>query len=402
MANFRSRMTLGCVAVLGLCVVAFAQGRSKPLVPLPQATPLAPAKPDQPLPPAAGNVVDTREGCIVLRDGTVRTGKIVELAAGYQIATQKGTFVFNYDQIRVVADSLPEAYQQIRASYERPTATAHLDLGRWCAKNGLMEEALIEAEDALVLEPHRKEAAELLRQAEVALNLAPINEPPPADRAPVPVTMISSEAQAEFIRRIQPLALNRCGNGNCHGSGSTSELKLAAVRTGSSPQKVRSEQNLNAILKYIDGAYPSESQLLVVPRTADGVHDGLFTGNRGSDQYKTLLAWVERVAQEHGQVAARPRRREVGDWREGPRLTVRPRPKSTPAEEPAEGEAPAEIETVAAETVTEEPEVKRSPLRSETVQRLLKNQEPDAFDPEEFNRMVHGARGNSPEAALPE
>lgn len=402
MANFRSRMTLGCVAVLGLCVVTFAQGRPKPLVPLPQATPLAPAKPDQPLPPAAGNVVDTREGCIVLRDGTVRTGKIVELAAGYQIATQKGTFVFNYDQIRVVADSLPEAYQQIRASYERPTATAHLDLGRWCAKHGLMEEALIEAEDALVLEPHRKEAAELLRQAEVALNLAPINAPPPADRVPVPVTMISSEAQAEFIRRIQPLALNRCGNGNCHGSGSTSELKLAAVRTGSSPQKVRSEQNLNAILKYIDGAYPSESQLLVVPRTADGVHDGLFTGNRGSDQYKTLLAWVERVAQEHGQVAARPRRREVGDWREGPRLTVRPRPKSAPAEEPAEGEAPAEIETVAAETVIEEPDVRRSPLRSETVQRLLKNQEPDAFDPEEFNRMVHGARGSSPEAALPE
>jgi hypothetical protein len=402
MTNFRSRMTLGCIAVLSLCVVAYAQGRLKPLVPLPQATPLAPDKPVQPLPPAAGKAEETREGCIVLRDGTVRTGKIVELAAGYQIATQKGTFVFNYDQIRVVADSLPEAYQQIRDSYERPTAAAHLDLGRWCAKNGLMEEALIEAEDALVLEPQRKEAVELLRQAEVALNLAPVNEPPPADRVPVPVTMVSSEAQAEFIRRIQPLALNRCGNGNCHGSGSTSELKLAAVRTGSSPQKVRSEQNLQAILKYIDGAYPSDSRLLVVPRTADGVHDGLFTGNRGTDQYKTLLAWVERVAQEHGQVAARPRRREVADWREGPRLTVRPRPKTAPAEEPLEVEAPAEIETTAAEVVSHEPDEQRSGLRSETVQRLLKNQEPDAFDPEEFNRLVHGTRGSSPEPALPE
>lgn len=400
---FGFRLALGCLAVLSVCVYAWGQKPFRPLVPLPDAVPVDATVPAAPLKPEVATPKDSIDGCIVLRDGTVRTGKIVELAAGYQIVTRKGTFVFNYDQVRAVAESPSQAYQQIRESFERPTASMHLDLGLWCAKNGLMEEARVEAESALLLEPTRQQAADLLSQAEAALGPEATAIEAPENHTPVPVTMIAAQAQGEFIRQIQPLMVNKCGNGNCHGSGSTSDFKLAAVRTGASSQTIRSSQNLTAILKYTDAVAPAQSPLLVKARSADGHHDGLFIGNRGTDQYKTLLTWVEKISREEGR-AARPRPRPVGDWREGPRITVRPRAEKLEVEAEPESVAsdPPEIQTVAAETPSEKPVTTRAPLRSKTVQRLLQNQKPDAFDPEEFNRLVHGDRSAAAPVPLPE
>ena len=314
-------------------------------------------------------------------------GKVVELTGGYQISMPQGTTIATYDQIRVVADSLSAAYTQIRDSYDHPTANDHLELARWCAKQGLMEEVRIEAEEALILEPTRREAAELVRKAEAALKISAPRPRPTGRRERIPVTNISTEAQAEFIRRIQPLAVNKCGNGTCHGSGADNSLKLLQVRTGTSPQRLQSQQNLDALLKFVDAANPEQSPLLTKPRSLDGVHNTVFQGDRGAEQFKRLLAWVELVAED--QINGVPARRQpIEDWREGPRITVRPKVQDS-------GESVAVVEPQPEDTPPS-PVPERNarptqrPLQSPSIQRLMSNHAPDAFDPDEFNRLVHG------------
>lgn len=398
---------------LGFAVMLQAELPRQALVPLPAATPAklaAPAKPLQPIEPVAS---EEMSGCIVLRDGTVHLGKLVELAAGYQVQTAQGTHVVPFDQVRTVAESLPLAYRQIRASYQNPTAADHLEIGRWCADQGLMQEAKTEAEDALLLEPQRKEAVELIRLAESKLGRVKTKEIPVEKEAParrivspeIALGTVSSKAQVEFIRHIQPLTFNRCGNANCHGPASNNDFKLAPVRSGASPQRVRSEQNLVAILKWIDIANPAESDLLVKPRSLDGVHNGLFQGDRGTEQYKRIAAWVELVAKDQafGSPVAKPK--EVGDWREGPRISVKPRVSESDDSEIAQA-SNVENPPPSGAIQDEEPTASQRPttgaLRSEKIQRLLSNHAPDAFDPEEFNRLVHGDQPPPTPSLLPE
>ena len=79
------------------------------------------------------------------------------------------------------------------------------------------------------------------------------------------------------------------------------------------------------------------------------------------------------------------------------------RPKAKASEEPPtetssefEPEIAPEIETVASEEPapglrpTRAP--REAPLNSAAIKKLLESQDPDAFDPEVFNRMVHGDR----------
>ena len=339
-------------------------------------------------------------GCIVLGDGRVFQGIITELVGGYQIQTQTGIFSFPFGTTRTVAVSLPLAYQQLRESYETPTASDHLDLGRWCEQNGLLEEASLEAQSALVLEPTRTEAIKLLKRTETALGrtIAPPTavQPTSVSRAVSGVAVVSAETQLEFGRHVERLALNKCGNGGCHGASALSSFKLI--------KGARSDQNLLAVLKYIDPETPEESPLLTVAQKADGPHAGLFQGSSGTEQYARILAWVVQAAEEQNKTTG-VRRRHKEPRTGGPITMIRPQTKNPEEidEEPTDppvgpgmtlDSAPEiEIATVAAEGERPVQGTRReAPLKSTAIQKLLQSQAPDAFDPEEFNRLVHGDR----------
>ena len=387
---------------------AHAQDPIRPAIARPAAvakpaTKMSPAQrmtPFKPMVPAAASPdtnIPAATGCVVLGDGRVFEGEVVELDAAYKVRTKNGVLTLPFSEVRTVAPTLTQAYEQLRDSYRQPTTNDHLDLGRWCEQNKLFSEASAEAQSALILEPTRKEALSLLKRAQDQLGQAEAPVEMPAEqtfpRPALGVAVISTESQVEFNRRILPLALNRCGNGTCHGASALSSFKLQ--------QGVRPEQNLQAVLKYVDSENPEMSPLLVQARTADGHHNGLFQGARGSEQYARLMAWVVQVAQDQNRLAGvRPRPKAPRQG--GPRYTIRP--KSATAEDtasetraepqdstPVEEESAPEIKTVAAEEPTPAPRAPRpAPLNSEAIKKLLAAQDPDAFDPEEFNRMVHG------------
>lgn len=380
----------------------------------PPAEQMKPLTPLDPAPLANTDSIDISKGCVVLFDGRVFEGNIVQLPEAYQVRSNTGAVTFTFEQVRTVATSLPQAYIQLRESYEHPNVNDHLSLGQWCVQNKLFEEASVEAQSALVLEPGRKEALSLLKKSEDALGREP-QAGPAADMIKLQTipagAVISSEAQLQFTRQVNRIALNKCGNGACHGPASFSPFKLT--------RSSKSDPNLQAILKYIDTASPEMSPLLVNARSVEGPHSGLFQGAKGREQYATIQAWVVQVSREQNNMAG-VRKRSAKPMREsGQIVTIRPKREKTggaeaiasdsgvstaDASEMVLDNAPEidiseetpEIKTVAAEESVPTSPTPRSrragPLKSETIQKLLKSQDPDAFDPEEFNRMIHGDR----------
>lgn len=365
-------------------------------------------------PQANMDAIETSHNCVVLFDGRVFQGKVVQLAQAYQVQTNTGTVTFPLEQVRTVADSLPQAYTQLRESFEQPGINDHLALGQWCVLNKLYEEASLEAQSALVLDPGRKEALSLLKKAEEALGREPSTAPDgniAGIRTIQAGAVVSAEAQLQFSRQINRIALNKCGNGACHGPASFSSFKLT--------RSSKSDSNLHAILKYINTADPEMSDLLVNARCVDGPHKGLFQGAKGREQYATIQAWVVQVANEQNNLTGVRKRSTTPMRSSGPVITIRPRQETSDdlnaeasesgvstadvtgmelgnaPEIDISGESP-EIKTVAAEEEPASSPASRprrsAPLKSETIQKLLKSQDPDAFDPEVFNRMVHGDR----------
>ena len=75
------------LALAGLCVAAWAQTPVEPPV-APLARPAETAKPAeaaQPAVPLNLEALQPKDGCIVLRDGTVYLGKVVELTGGFEL-----------------------------------------------------------------------------------------------------------------------------------------------------------------------------------------------------------------------------------------------------------------------------------------------------------------------------
>ena len=254
------------------------------------------------------------------------------------------------------------------------------------------------------LEPQRSEARQLLRRVVQAAAEAEERswrnsgfdtiEAKPGRSAPG----ISQAATEEFVRRVQPLLVNKCGNATCHGRASSNTFRLENVKSGSRHQRLESDRNLRKVLAQLNLESPYNSPLLRKPMDNESlVHRGVFFGQRGEDQRKILNDWVEMLAAEEpaSPVASKSRMsgtdRDVESNAEPPEVIpvgVRRAESSSPTPltiEIPRTRKPQRISS--AEVNADEDE------RPELIQRILEEDRPDAFDPDVFNRKVHGGGG---------
>jgi hypothetical protein len=110
------------------------------------------------------------------------------------------------------------------------------------------------------------------------------------------------------------------------------------------------DQNLSAVLRFVNVQEPAASPLLVVPRGTHGGTTPLWVGPRSDEQLTELRAWVIRAALERA--SSNNSDFEVNQAAE-------------------QGEVPR----------------KRDPFLGE----ILAEERPDRFDPAIFNRRVHGS-----------
>jgi hypothetical protein len=345
---------------------------------------------------------DNSPRVLVLVDGRVVTGRITESPGGYFVEQVGGARVFQpYEVIRLTAVSLPEAYDKQRDALVRPTTGDHINLARWCFDNRLYEQANQQLAAALRLEPERSDARELLKQvaaAQQAGSTEPVEpgEPMESGRAASGLTPATT---GEFTRRIQPLLVNKCANATCHGSASSNALRLVNVGRARRQQRLETEQNLSAALGQIDRARPDLSPLLRKPQDRESlVHRGVFFGPTGDGQIKMLQEWVREAAAESPEAV-------IADAiEETPEIELTSGEQSAAAgqsRQPPGAVSPLIIEIPRTPRANSQPAGRPEPRGDATegdgafLRRILDEERPDPFDPDEFNRQVHGRAGGA-------
>ncbi|NOX56884.1 MAG: hypothetical protein GXP27_21075 [Planctomycetes bacterium] len=337
-------------------------------------------------------------------------GTLVRRPDGYAIRTPHGEVIYSTDQVLCEASSLRDAYQKLRRSIPHPTAAQHTALARWCLLHELYEEARRELMAALGQNPDHQTAREMLRKLDSVLGRTEIR---PLDSSGALVEQAREQLEAralgglprelarQYAETIQPLLLNKCAAGACHGPYEQRSFRLIRLRPSRS-HRVFAEQNLATVLRFLDREKPNQSPLLV--RCTDG-HDGrpreLFAGPAGRQQLLRLRKWVAAVTAamtSDSQAGASPfelltsqeatATEPAGINRESSPIPGVPRTSSLSA--PIEPTVPIASASGDSASRLAEPTKAASPFPTPRARRTTntapRHAASDPFDPERFNR----------------
>lgn len=329
---------------------------------------------------------------VVLRNGKVIEGRFRLAQGGYEVDSAGGRVFVADSFIWFTAEGRLDAYKTIRERIPETTPNGHVRIAQWCVENRLTAQAVEQLGFALRLEPDHADARSMLRLLEAGSDPSNGASGSAAPRSPsleeeVPTLGgLPPESAREFVSRVQPILVNRCGNASCHGTASQNAFTLRNVRAGNPAYRTLTIQNLDAVLDQLSAEQPGTSPLLVRPQQPGhgGSHKPLFAGPAGATQLRTIAAWVATVAQSV--------------------------PKSLPSEA-----AEAEIGSLLLTSGESEPtsnapvpksddDQKDSPVATADdadptaalLERVIAEERPDAFDPNEFNRRFAPRTDGSP------
>lgn len=408
--TIRTLSTTFVLLVLALAGLSRGEDAAAPMIPPGAAS--AGGMPPVALPPEPG----LKAGCVIMRDGRTFVGDVTSVTDGYEVrlAQGGGRFVVPYDQVRLTAVDPQEAYRKQKETLKNGSASELGTLARWCHEQKLYEEGRAECLQAIRLEPNRADLRQLLLKIDAATGQANVGELPEmsvlpsaapavarggAAPAAAPVG-ISPKSNADFVRMIQPLLMNTCGNAACHAAKSETEFRIMAVRPGQGSQRYQSQHNLEQVLRQITAARPESSPLLTVTRNtkAGDPHHGVFEGRRGMMQFDLLKEWVVRVGREKsgsgavaaGSKSAAPPR--LVPIPRGAERTIVIKPRAVDGEGLSEGGNPRGVVLASGERTIEEavPAESGESSDEELLRDVRRESRPDPFDPDEFNRAVHG------------
>lgn len=322
-------------------------------------------------------------GIVVTKNGQVLVGVVSELpnGVGVQMATEFRSIPA--EQVDVVAESIVAAYEKKRDRLtSRASGTDHMQLSRWCRQWGLLEQADIEQQTAHKLDPSLRPANLNAVIAAESVSIATEPEGPRmvmtangfVERSERSNLGLLRETHRDFIRRIQPLVLNKCGNAHCHGEVAPNAFHLEPIRPGVAANRLQNHANLVALIRFMNFEQPKASPLL--RSLSDTTHATVFTGAKADEQFRTLQMWVIQVASTS--------KIDTSLLTPTPTIARESTTRFTPYWQQQTGTAAEQIEIVAPEPFR--PAEDARPLSVEDHGLVSR----DAFDPEQFNRRVHG------------
>jgi hypothetical protein len=338
------------------------------------AIPLACLADNSPLDPVRESAPADR--LVVLRSGGVFEGQITKEGNWYLVKLGNGEVRIRAADVEMTCPDLKEAYQRKKALAQGGNLQNHLQLAQWCQQQGLNPEAEEELTAAETIAP-RHPLVQLLKQKLKAGGAPAVLKPhPPAGSSPSSEELdrmirgLPPKTVELYTRSVQPVLMNNCTAGGCHGPQSTTKLRLFRMSQDQFASRRLTQRNLHMVLQFIDQGNPAASPLLKVPAGPHGSMKAAIFNEHQKDQYQKIVDWAMQF-----DPAA------VGE------TTPLPSPKASadkviPAthEEPvAEAEAPAP------------PPASHSP-RPKHAQKIKRGAEvpqftpKDEFDPELFNR----------------
>ncbi len=256
---------------------------------------------------------------LVLKNGHILTGRITHSGDHYFVDRAGSQIGVRAMEVECLALNLDDAYRQQRGKIPDDDLDARQRLVEWCIRHELLEHAAVDLALCRELQPRNARTAELIRRLETACQARPAGKQqgsvtPPEKTSDEPTTKsgipgkpadildkLPSDAVETFATSIQPMLINQCAAGGCHGLGSKSKFTLTRFNPRKTSSRAYTRRNLEAVLAQIDRGTPSASSLLTTPREPHGGAKLPVFHGRNLVQYEQLLRWVGRVT---GQEAA--------------------------------------------------------------------------------------------------
>lgn len=352
--------------------------------------------------------VAPQEGVLLLRNGHALTGKISSAGDRYYVVTPTGELTVKAQDVELQCADLEEGYQRKRAVLDPRSADAHLQLAEWCLRHEMFGPAARELSEAMRLDPAHPKIAVVEQRIDFArreprtTSQVETHSAPSSESLERMVRGMPSGAVAMFTHTIQPLLLNTCATGECHGSGGNSQFSLLRIGNNRLPSRRLTLRNLSNTMDWVDLDHPEQSRLLsemLEPHGGRGVP--IFT-SADSPQYQQLVEWVRLVA-------SQPVRPQPSTVAQNPATLMQFAPVHPPHVAPPgidvlppEEERPqVEVEPFEEQFVPDEPlnsQPQESGAASPAGRRPLKlephsrGEAADPFDPEIFNRRYFPRR----------
>ena len=267
---------------------------------------------------------------LLLSDGRLVQGTVLETDDGYLVKTPVGELPYRRGQVTAAFDSIQALYEYKRERTPDRDPDERLKLAQWCLSQGMNAEARIEVEAILALSPGLPKAKQMLfaiesRENEMAARTAPADDAIvrsstslPADaapgmlspgilrdlrdeyrRSPTPVAPVifdlpeptAIKRYRDFAAWVHPALQRACAQ--CHNEESGSSFQLIQARARRDLEnELLIRANLDAALRLVDPREPSNSRLLsssLMPHKPQG--RPILTGPN-HPTYRLLSTWV--------------------------------------------------------------------------------------------------------------
>ena len=245
-------------------------------------------------------------GVLVLRNGNIVEGSVRQTGAYYRVDTANASLQIPNDQVETLCANLDEAYQSRRRTRAGSTADSHLELARWCLRHNLLEHASSELEEARAMDARHPDLAAVELQIRQMMELgAPrrgarseaslsLGEAPAAGKKlPAAPFEISAEAQARFVRNIQPMLIHTCATGGCHSPGAAQRFVIDRWALVGNGNATLVRRNLAATLSVVMKDNPSSSPLAARAAIAHGAGEGAASRPLDARQLRILREWLD-------------------------------------------------------------------------------------------------------------
>jgi hypothetical protein len=325
-------------------------------------------------------------GVLVLRTGTVLRGEIVRVGDRYLVTLSGNDEVgVPVAHVQMHCASLDEAYERKRALLPVPAgASDHLQLADWCLRYELLASAAEQLMAAQSLAPDDPAPALFEKRLRLAAQRPPqhprggeVTElpTPPAARDQTARPLAPGTVE-QFTSTIQPLLINRCGAGACHGSPANASFSLIFPQGSRVLPRRFTQRNLQTALELLDHETPERSPLLQMATTAHGGAASAALSPQDVTPLRHLVRWVHHSAGHTWSETSRPQATAAGP---GPPQAVAA-PRLAPSA--PEGAAPLDDDWAPPATTDQ---LVQPVQHTETVPAQFP-QGRDPFDPEVFNR----------------
>lgn len=274
---------------------------------------------------------------VLLRNGETLTGTVTHAGQRYLVTLPTAQIRLRADEVQCVCDDLEEAHAALSAKAHPQDVAAQIKLAQWCLKQALHDQAAAHLDTVERLAPDDARASMLRRQLDLlverpaATHASPIATATVEQSSETTLGGLSAGVMESFVTSVQPLLLNQCASGACHGARSPQAWKVVRVSSGRARSRRLTLRNLEACLQMIDRESPQASLLLSRAATAHGDTTTVEAGREVAgaplreSQYQLLVEWVLTAAKSDRRQPA-----SVADRRIAPAVEAAPRPLPPP------------------------------------------------------------------------